>query len=86
VLAPASLKEMTHFHDIHYLRGYGLGLGRDDSSGPVMWGHIGDGLLGSHTEFWHAPRENLTVAVSWNDDDFDSDPVFMRALVRAALA
>jgi D-alanyl-D-alanine carboxypeptidase len=86
VLAPASLKEMTRFHDIHFWRGYGLGLGLDDSSGLAMWGHTGDSFLGSHTELWHAPRENLTVAVSWNDDDFDSDPVFMRALVRAALA
>jgi D-alanyl-D-alanine carboxypeptidase len=84
VLAPESLKQMTRFHDIHSWRGYGLGLGLDDSSGLEMWGHTGDGL-GSHTELWHAPREDLTVAVSWNDDDFDSDPVFMRALVRAAL-
>ncbi|MDA0162441.1 beta-lactamase family protein [Solirubrobacter ginsenosidimutans] len=85
VLAPASLKQMTRFHAFHPWTGYGLGLGRDDSSGLEMWGHSGDGL-GSHTELWHAPQKNLTVAFSWNDDDFDSDPVFMRALVRAALS
>src|SRR5829696_6652830 len=34
--------------------------------------HGGDGL-GSHTEFWHLPRERLTLAVSWNDDLLDRE-------------
>ena len=36
-----------------------------------MWGHGGDGF-GTHTEFWHLPRENITIAVSWNDDALDA--------------
>lgn len=49
-----------------------------------MWGHQGDGL-GSHTELWHVPREDLTIAVSWNYDLIDSDSPILRTLVRAAL-
>ena len=84
ILKPESLKEMTRFHAGHYWPGYGLGLASDASGGAEMWGHTGDGL-GSHTELWHAPREGLTVAMSWNDSEFDGDPAFMRALVRTAL-
>jgi D-alanyl-D-alanine carboxypeptidase len=84
ILRPASLKEMTRFHDGDYWPRYGLGLASDASGGLEMWGHGGDGL-GSHTELWHAPRERLTVAMSWNDSELDHDPVFLRALVRTAL-
>jgi D-alanyl-D-alanine carboxypeptidase len=84
ILKPESLKQMTRFHAGDHWPGYGLGLASDASGGLAMWGHTGDGL-GSHTELWHAPRERLTVALSWNDSDFDGDPTFMRALVRAAL-
>jgi CubicO group peptidase (beta-lactamase class C family) len=84
ILSPASLKEMTRFHDGDYWLGYGLGLASDASGGLEMWGHSGDGLA-SHTELWHAPRERLTVAMSWNYSELDSDPVFLRALVRTAL-
>ena len=84
VLEPASLREMTRFHNGQHWPGYGLGLASDAANGVELWGHEGDGL-GSHTELWHAPRERLTVAMSWNDDDFDGDPGFLRALVRAAL-
>jgi hypothetical protein len=84
ILKPESLEQMTRFHDGDYWPGYGLGLASDASGGVQMWGHTGDGL-GSHTELWHAPRERLTVAMSWNDSEFEGDPPFMRALVRTAL-
>ena len=75
---------LARFHAGDHWPGYGLGLASDASGGLEMWGHTGDGL-GSHTDLWHAPRERLTVAMSWNDSEFDRDPTFMRALVRAAL-
>ena len=84
ILEPGSLEQMTRFHAGDHWPGYGLGLASDASGGLEMWGHSGDGL-GSHTDLWHAPRERLTVAMSWNDSEFDRDPTFMRALVRAAL-
>jgi hypothetical protein len=49
-----------------------------------MWGHGGDGL-GTHTELWHLPREDVTVAVSWNDDDLEDDAPFVPTLLRAVL-
>ena len=75
---------MTRFHAIAYWNGYGLGLEASEQDGHPMWGHQGDGL-GSHTELWHLPREDLTIAVSWNDDLIDSDSPILRTLVRAAL-
>jgi D-alanyl-D-alanine carboxypeptidase len=84
LLRPESLREMTRFHAIAYWNGYGLGLEASEQDGHPMWGHQGDGL-GSHTELWHLPREDLTIAVSWNDDLIDSDSPILRTLVRAAL-
>jgi D-alanyl-D-alanine carboxypeptidase len=84
VLRPQSLREMTRLHAITYWNGYGLGLAASEQDGHPMWGHSGDGL-GSHTELWHLPREDLTIAVSWNDDLVDSDSPILRTLVRAAL-
>ena len=50
----------------------------------VMWGHEGDGL-GSHTEFWHLPKERMSIAVSWNDAAIERDGQILPELVRAAL-
>ncbi len=85
VLAPASLREMTHFHPFSELEGYGLGTMLDTLDGHVLWGHLGHSP-GTHTELWHLPRENLTLAVAWNDDLIDHDSAFARVLLRAALA
>jgi hypothetical protein len=49
-----------------------------------MWGHVGDGV-GSHTEFWHLPRERLTMAVAWNDDLLDHEGQIYPQLLRTAL-
>jgi D-alanyl-D-alanine carboxypeptidase len=84
VLRPASLREMTRFHPGGFWEGYGLGLARDSFEGRTLWGHGGDGL-GSHTEFWHLPRERLTLAVSWNDDLLDREGGLHIPLLRAAL-
>ena len=84
VLSPASLREMTDFHDIQWPEGYGLGLMRDSLHDSVLWGHAGDGL-GSHTELWHAPRERLTIAVTWNDDIIDREGGTFEALLSTAL-
>ena len=72
VLRPASLREMTRFRPGAFWEAYGLGLARDSFEDRTMWGHGGDGL-GSHTEFWHLPRERLTLAVTWNDDLLDRE-------------
>lgn len=83
ILARRSLEEMTRFHGGPWL-GYGLGLAKG-AAGPVdLWGHGGDGL-GTYSEVWHAPRQRVTVAMTWNDGAFDEDPAFLRALVFAAL-
>jgi D-alanyl-D-alanine carboxypeptidase len=84
ILQPDSLRAMTRFHAIDYLDGYGLGLMKSSQDGHEMWGHVGDGV-GSHTELWHLPRENLTIATSWNDDLTDSDTPILRTLLRGAL-
>jgi hypothetical protein len=49
-----------------------------------MIGHEGVGV-GSHGELWHLTRENLTVALVWNDDLVGRDARALPALVRAAL-
>jgi D-alanyl-D-alanine carboxypeptidase len=85
VLKPASLRAMTHFHPGAFWQGYGLGLALDTIDGHTMWGHTGDGF-GSHTELWHLPADDLTVAVSWNDDTLDREAVFLPHLLRAVWA
>ena len=84
ILRPASLREMTRFHPGALWEAYGLGLARNSFEGRTLWGHSGDGF-GSHTEFWHMPRERLTLAVSWNDDALDSEGGLQVPLLRAAL-
>ena len=84
VLEKGSLREMTRFRPGALWEEYGLGLARDSFEGRDMWGHGGDGL-GSHTEFWHLPRERLTLAVSWNDDALDREGGLHVPLLRAAL-
>jgi D-alanyl-D-alanine carboxypeptidase len=85
VIAPRSLDEMTRFHSLADLStSYGLGLACDLFDGRTMWGHNGDGI-GSHTEFWHVPRERLTIAVTWSDAALDSDGQIYPQLLRAAL-
>jgi D-alanyl-D-alanine carboxypeptidase len=85
ILKPASLRAMTRFHPGAFWQGYGLGLALDTIDGHTMWGHTGDGF-GSHTELWHLPAEDLTVAVSWNDDELDREAVFLPHLLRAVWA
>ena len=65
--------------------GYGLGLALDSNDDRPMWGHGGDGF-GTHTEFWHLPRERLTIAMTWNDDVLDREGRILPTLLRAALA
>jgi D-alanyl-D-alanine carboxypeptidase len=84
VLRPASLRAMTSFHNGAFWEAYGLGLALNSFEDRVMWGHSGDGL-GSHTEFWHLPRERLTLAVTWNDDLLDNEGGLHIPLLRAAL-
>jgi D-alanyl-D-alanine carboxypeptidase len=81
VLQPGSLREMATFHPGEFWDGYGLGLAKIMFENHVMWGHTGDGL-GSHTEFWHLTKENITIAVSWNDAAIDSDGGIFEALVQ----
>ena len=50
-----------------------------------MWGHTGGGF-GTHTELWHVPADNLTIAVSWNDNSLGREAVFLPHLLRAAWA
>jgi D-alanyl-D-alanine carboxypeptidase len=83
IVSDASLRKMTRFHDGVW-EGYGLGVAKAGVDDHVLWGHTGDGL-GSHTEFWHLPKEGITVAVTWNDDVIDSDGQILPELVRAAL-
>jgi D-alanyl-D-alanine carboxypeptidase len=84
VVSDDSLREMTRFHGGGFWEGYGLGVAKAGVDDHELWGHVGDGL-GSHTEFWHLPKEGVTVAVSWNDDVIDSDGQILPELVRAAL-
>jgi D-alanyl-D-alanine carboxypeptidase len=85
VLKAASLRQMTHFHEFTDLEGYGLGTMLDTLDGHVLWGHLGHSP-GTHTELWHLPREDLTLAVAWNDDSVDHVSGFAQDLLRAALA
>lgn len=84
ILEPESLSEMTDFHDGTFWLGYGLGVARDFQVEREMWGHGGDGL-GTLTEFWHLPEENVTIAVHWNDDAIGRDGRILPALLNAAL-
>jgi D-alanyl-D-alanine carboxypeptidase len=84
ILSRASLREMTDFHSIPEIEGYGLGLMRDSLHDRALWGHIGDGL-GSHTELWHVPHDRLTIAVTWNDDMVDREGGIFEALLSTAL-
>ena len=63
LLKPASLRAMTRFHPGGGWDAYGLGLAESHIDDHEMWGHTGDGV-GTHTELWHLPRENVTIAVS----------------------
>jgi D-alanyl-D-alanine carboxypeptidase len=85
ILEPTSLRAMTRFHAGASSFGYGLGLARDRIDDHTMWGHTGDGF-GSHTELWHVPADNLTIAVSWNDDTLDREAVFLPHLLRTVWA
>jgi D-alanyl-D-alanine carboxypeptidase len=85
ILKPESLRAMTRFHPGAFPLGYGLGLGRDTIDGHTMWGHTGDGF-GSHTELWHVPADDLTIAVGWNDDTLDREAVFLPHLLRTVWA
>ena len=85
ILTAESLREMSRFHDSDAWQGYGLGLALDSIDGHTMIGHEGAGF-GSHSELWHLPRENLTIAVTWNDDVVGRDANALPALVRIALA
>ena len=84
ILEPDSLREMRNFHDGAFWQGYGLGLARDSLGGREMWGHGGN-RLGTVTEFWHLPKENVTIAIHWNDDAIDRDGQILSALLNAAL-
>ena len=84
ILQTRSLREMTRFHEGGLWEAYGLGLARQTIADHAMWGHGGAGP-GSHTEFWHLPREQLTIAVAWNDEQFDKDLQIFPALLRTAL-
>jgi D-alanyl-D-alanine carboxypeptidase len=85
VLRPGSLRAMTRFHWAGEEEGYGLGLTLSSIDERPMWGHTGDGH-GTHTEFWHLPREDLTIAITWNDDALDTEAPFVPSLLRIALA
>lgn len=85
ILTAESLREMSRFHESDAWHGYGLGLALDSIDGHAMIGHEGAGF-GSHSELWHLTRENLTVAVTWNDDVVGRDANALQALVRIALA
>ena len=84
VLKPSSLQEMRDFHSGEDWAGYGLGLAKSSVDDHELWGHTGDGL-GTHTELWYMPKERVTVAVAWNDNDIDDDGGIFQALVRAAV-
>jgi D-alanyl-D-alanine carboxypeptidase len=84
VLKPDSLEEMAQFHPGGFWEAYGLGLARDTIDGHLAWGHGGD-AFGSRTEFWHLPRERLTIAITWNDDALEREGNILPELVRLAL-
>ena len=84
ILNPASLQEMTRFRPGGFWEAYGLGLARDSIDGISMWGHSGNGL-GTFTEFWHLPKQRVTIAMTWNDALLDRDGRILPALLRVAL-
>jgi hypothetical protein len=61
---------------------HGLGLALSYVDDRPTWGHTGPG---THTELWHLPRENVTIAVAWNDDAVDSEAPFVADLLPAVL-
>jgi D-alanyl-D-alanine carboxypeptidase len=83
IVLPSSLREMSTFRPTEYWDGYGLGLAQYSFDDREMWGHTGDGP-GSHTEFWHLVKENVTIAVTWNDDVIEGNSGIFQGLVRAA--
>lgn len=82
IVKSPSLRAMTRFHPGGFAEAYGLGLARSSIDDHTMWGHTGNGIA-SHTEFWHLPRENVTIAITWNNDNRDADilPALMRAVL-----
>jgi D-alanyl-D-alanine carboxypeptidase len=86
ILDPSSLHEMATFHNAEpeFWDGYGLGLAKYSFDGHDMWGHTGDSPTGSHTEFWHLLKENMTIAVTWNDAAIENDGGIFQGLVKAA--
>ncbi len=84
IVQPSSLHEMSKFHPTEFWDGYGLGLAQYSFDGHEMWGNTGDGP-GSHTEFWHLVKENVTIAVTWNDDVIEGNSGIFQGLVRAAV-
>jgi D-alanyl-D-alanine carboxypeptidase len=85
ILTPASLHSMSRFRRGGPWDGYGLGLALSNIDDRPMWGHTGDGF-GTHTEFWHLPRQDITIAVSWNDDALDTREPFLSDLLHAVLS
>jgi D-alanyl-D-alanine carboxypeptidase len=84
VLEPSSLKEMQNTHFGGFWAGYGLGLAQWFVGVHEMWGHSGDGF-GTHSELWYLPKERITIAVAWNDNDIDNNGGIFQALVNAAV-
>jgi D-alanyl-D-alanine carboxypeptidase len=83
-LDPDSVHQMATFNEGTALwQGYGLGLARQTVDGREVWGHVGD-IPGFHTELWHLPDEDLTMALAWNDDRV-SDDVIPRSMLIVAL-
>jgi hypothetical protein len=84
VLERRSLQAMTRFRDGAWWEGYGLGVALSSIDDLPMWGHGGDGL-GTHTELWHVPARDVTIAVSWNDEQLEADAPFVPSLLRTVL-
>ena len=85
ILEPESLREMTRFHDSAFSEGYGLGLARSTEGEHQLWGHEGR-ILGTSTDLWHLPGENLTIAIAWNEELLSGPEAgFVRVLLRAAM-
>jgi D-alanyl-D-alanine carboxypeptidase len=84
LLRPASLRAMTRFRPSEFWDGYGLGLALSHIDDRPMWGHTGDGF-GTHSELWHVPKRDVTIAVAWNDDALESDAPFVPDLLHAVI-
>jgi D-alanyl-D-alanine carboxypeptidase len=84
IVSQESLHEMTRFHDGGYRDAYGLGLARSSDGDRELWGHGGQGT-GSHTELWHLPHENVSIAVTWNDAAIGPEGGVLGALLHAAI-